>query len=83
MNRYQIVAWPDGRRTVVSTLWANPRREADMAFVARMAGVTPGTEAEGIISHARVQARVRGEYVDVYNDRGCIAIVGPDGAVGV
>ena len=77
---YTIVAYPNGRRTIVATLHTDSHRERDIEFVARFPFcASPGAEVEGIVAHAAVQARVRGEFVDVYREDGpgAIATVGP------
>lgn len=78
---YTIVAYPKGARTVVATLHGFSKRSDDMlAFAAMRAGVSVGSEVEGVVIHAQTQAKVRGEYVDVYRDDDQhIATVGPEG----
>jgi hypothetical protein len=67
-NRYEVVAYPQGRREVV--------------------GVTYAARAEEVVGHACRQAKVRGEFVDVFGPRvphgpvERIAVVGEDGPLG-
>jgi hypothetical protein len=65
---YTIVAFPKGERTTVATLHGIPanREKSDLAYAAMRAGVSTGSEVDGIVRHAQAQAKVRGEYVDVY-----------------
>lgn len=64
---YTIIAYPKGRRTTVATLHGNDRNsEAVVVMGAMRAGVSAGSELDGIVAHATMQAKVRGEYVDVY-----------------
>lgn len=77
---FRIIAYPHGKRTAVAILHGTrPQYESYLGF---MAGGNAGSEAEGIVAHAQVQARMRDEYVDVERDGVTIATVGPEGVVG-
>jgi hypothetical protein len=66
-HTYTIVAFPKGVRTTVATLHGTQQnRDHDLAFAAMRANVSVGAEVDGIVAHAQAQAKVRGEYVDVY-----------------
>jgi hypothetical protein len=64
---YTIEAFPKGERTTVATLHGTHQsRDHDLAYAAMRANVSVGSELDGIVAHAQTQAKVRGEYVDVY-----------------
>lgn len=85
---YNIIAYPNGKREVVATLHGLRRNGEYMVEIAAMrAGVPTGSELDGIVKHAEVQAKVRGEYVDVERPREgmstgqLIATVGAEGVI--
>lgn len=80
---YEIIAFPNGVRTVAASLHGMTAGfERLTEFAAIKAGLTnAGSEADGIVAHAQTIAKVNGEYVDVERDGVVIATVGPEGII--
>jgi hypothetical protein len=88
---YKIVAYPEGKGTVIATLRGLDRWASEVLIerAAALAGLTnAGSEAQGIVTHATNIAKVNGEYVDVmriHDDYSQpiehVATVGPEGPV--